>query len=264
MMSEKPLSLTIVIPAYNEERYLKACLESIKNQTVKPDDVILVNNNSTDKTVEIAESYKFVKVINEDKQGIVYARNTGFNAAKSDLIGRIDADTLLSQDWVELVKKYFDKNKKSAALTGSCKFYDFPFKAAFHAVHTFVYYILQRYIAGTNILWGSNMAIRNSVWKKIKTLTHNSNKIHEDIDLTLCLRRQKLYIERCPNIKAEVSLRRGNLGIGSLYKYLSRWHISYFKNGVYLRTLFIILLEIITLLSAILAIPFRRLINKVV
>ena len=59
MSAKNKLTLSIVIPVFNEQRYIKACLDSIAAQTVKPDEVIVVDNNSTDKTVQIAKKYKF-------------------------------------------------------------------------------------------------------------------------------------------------------------------------------------------------------------
>ncbi len=99
-MPTKELSVSIVIPVYNEEAHLKNCLDAIARQTVAPDEVIVVDNNSTDRSVEIAEKYSFVKVIKEAKQGRAHARNSGFNVATCDVIGRIDAHSLFASDWV--------------------------------------------------------------------------------------------------------------------------------------------------------------------
>src|SRR6266404_9608138 len=106
-MLSKTLTLTIVIPAYNEQGYIKACLDSIKNQSEAPNEVIVVDNNSTDKTVEIARKYSFVKVIHEKRQHQVFAQAAGFNLAKGDIIGRIDADSVLPADWVRKIKAAF-------------------------------------------------------------------------------------------------------------------------------------------------------------
>src|SRR5260221_7568754 len=93
------LRISIIIPAYNEEGHLPACLDAIAAQTLKPDEVIVVDNNSTDKTVEIAKKYPFVKLLNEKRQGLRYTRNTGLDAATGDVIGRIDTDSILSPKW---------------------------------------------------------------------------------------------------------------------------------------------------------------------
>jgi glycosyltransferase involved in cell wall biosynthesis len=101
-MIDKTLTLSIVIPVYNEQCHLKACLDAIANQTESPDEVIVVDNNSTDRTLAIAESYPFVKILKEKKQGVLAVRTKGFNSARSSIIGRIDADTVLPPGWVIL------------------------------------------------------------------------------------------------------------------------------------------------------------------
>ena len=121
-------SLSIIIPAYNEARHIKACLDAIAAQTEVPDEVIVVDNNSTDRTVEIANSYPFVTIMNESTQGIVFARNRGFNATTTDIIGRIDADSVLPIDWVTRVKAYYAEPEHFAsyAYTGGGFFYNKP------------------------------------------------------------------------------------------------------------------------------------------
>jgi glycosyltransferase involved in cell wall biosynthesis len=69
-MLNKTLSLTIVIPVFNEQNHISACLEAIAAQTAMPDEVIVVDNNSTDKTVQIAKQFAFVKIIKEKRQGV--------------------------------------------------------------------------------------------------------------------------------------------------------------------------------------------------
>ena len=112
------LTLSLVIPDFNEENQIESCLKSIENQTVMPDEVIVVDNNCNDRTIEIVEKFKFVKVIKESRQGRGYARTTGFNEAKGDIIGRIDADSRLSNNWVEHVKNKFEEDDSLAGLTG--------------------------------------------------------------------------------------------------------------------------------------------------
>ena len=124
---KKPLTLSLIIPAYNEEHHLKDCLDSIAKQTVMPDEVLVIDNNSTDKTVAIAKKYPFVRVIHEPKQGVIHVRNTGFDAATGDIIGRTDADNLLTENWVKRVKEIFADENVDAA-TGPMYFYDMPLK----------------------------------------------------------------------------------------------------------------------------------------
>lgn len=93
-MKKRP-AVSVVIPAYNEERYLAACLTSLQKQTLKNFETIVVDNNSTDKTAEIARRFG-AKVVKELKQGIIPARERGFREAKAEIIARTDADTIVA------------------------------------------------------------------------------------------------------------------------------------------------------------------------
>ena len=93
-MKHKELTLSLIVPVYNEETYLDACLSAIANQTIPPDEVIVVDNGSTDKTRQIAKQYRFIKIVQESRKGVLYARNKGFVLARGDIIARIDAVTI--------------------------------------------------------------------------------------------------------------------------------------------------------------------------
>src|SRR5688500_17107775 len=99
MIVNKKLRASVVIPVYNEADSLDLCLSAIAAQTTQPFEVIVVDNNSTDTTAEIAASYPFVRLVYESRQGVVHARNTGFNLAQGDIIARIDADTVIESGW---------------------------------------------------------------------------------------------------------------------------------------------------------------------
>ena len=116
MPTKKALTLSIIIPVYNEEAVLDATLRAIQRQTVMPDEVIVVDNNSSDGSVAIARRFDFVEVITEEAQGRAAARNAGFNAARSDVLGRINADVQLFPDWVERVKTNFGQDNIDALI----------------------------------------------------------------------------------------------------------------------------------------------------
>lgn len=186
-MKNKSLTLSIVIPVYNEERYLKACLGAIANQTVKPDEVIVVDNNSTDSSMEIARHYKFVKILYEKRQHQVFAQKRGFDAAKSDVLGRIDADTILPKDWAANVINYFSENPGTVAITGSALPYDVKMHRFARSVFRF-YNWLASALGGVRMLWGANCAIRASAWKKIESNVLLRGDIWEDQDMSFWLK----------------------------------------------------------------------------
>src|SRR3989344_2448983 len=158
-MLNKKLKLSIVIPIFNEEDYLVDCLDAIAAQSEMPDEVIVVDNNCTDRSVAIAQKYSFTKVIKENNQHQAFAQKTGFDVAKGDILGRIDADTILPVDWVKKVKRIFAAEPDTQAITGGPDPYDVSQKQM--AVFVFrLYHSLASRIAGAQMIWGANAALR--------------------------------------------------------------------------------------------------------
>ncbi len=186
---KKPLTLSIIIPAYNEECHLKRCLDSIAKQTELPDEVIVVDNNSIDKTAEIARSYEFVTLLKEKKQGIISARNRGMNSAKGDILARIDADVALDADWTHRAKKSFsDQNVMGVA--GVARSYSLPFfgSLALSTIWTRGYLLWMRIVFNVPIMFGANMLVRRSAWKEIfPKLSLDDWAVHEDQDISVVL-----------------------------------------------------------------------------
>jgi glycosyltransferase involved in cell wall biosynthesis len=121
------MRLSFVIPAYNEEAYLQACVESILLQTQAlqlPTEIIVVNNASTDGTRRLALSLPGVKLVDEPRKGLTFARQAGFNASTGDLIANVDADSRLTEGWLQQVLDTFAATPKLVALSGPVVYYD--------------------------------------------------------------------------------------------------------------------------------------------
>lgn len=175
------MTVSVVIPTYNEEKYINTCLECLMKQSVKPDEIILVDNNCTDKTIKIAKNYP-VYVVKERKQGISYSRNKGFNTAQFEIIARCDADTRPPKNWIKIIKRNFEQ-RKIDALTGPAYFYDFPFKTTFYYKTLLDFMNL---MMGNHTLNGFNMAISKKFWNKVKNiLCEGDIEVHEDQDLAI-------------------------------------------------------------------------------
>jgi glycosyltransferase involved in cell wall biosynthesis len=226
------MTLSLVIPAYNEEKYIKKCLVSAFAQEEKFDEVILVDNNSTDKTLAIARQFP-VRIIHESKQGMIQARNCGFDAAKGDIIGRCDADTHLSTDWAKRVKNDFEKNKIDA-LTGPFEFYDLKPKTSYYSKAYLE--VMKPILNGNEVLAGPNMAISADMWKKVRNhVCLDNNLVHEDIDLAIHIIEQKGRIMKDEKLFAEVSSRRMRKNPASFFgEYPIRIlkTLAYHKNDV--------------------------------
>ncbi len=229
------LTLTIVIPVYNEENHLGYCLESIKEQTVMPQEVIVVDNNSSDKSMTIAKAYSFVRIIKESQQGIAHARNKGFNAAKTDLMGRIDGDTVLPTDWVERVLRFYQYPENSQrALTGGGYFYNVRWPRFNGWVQSQLAYRTNRFIVGFYILWGSNMALPAELWRAVRQDTCNDFAVHEDLDLAIHLHRRGYQIVYDASLQVGVYLKRVWEDQQAQNEHLARWP-STLKNHSYRR-----------------------------
>jgi glycosyltransferase involved in cell wall biosynthesis len=185
---KKALTLSIVIPAYNEENHLRSCLESIEHQTIQPDEVIVVDNNSVDGTVAVARSFSFVTVLSEPQQGLIPARNTGFSAANGTVLGRINADAALDKRWVETVKARFEDDGL-AGMSGPAVTKVFPGIPWLHSdFWSRVYLWSTRAYFRASIMWGANMAIRTAMWERIKSQADLEDSfVHEDQDLSLLI-----------------------------------------------------------------------------
>jgi glycosyltransferase involved in cell wall biosynthesis len=112
--------ISVVIPTYNEEKYLPDILRSIKRQTYKKYEVIVVDYNSKDKTRQIAKRFG-CKVISIDRPGVSAAKNKGFRHAKGSIVAFIDADYILSKNLFERVVKEFQADKSVVLIEPTLK-----------------------------------------------------------------------------------------------------------------------------------------------
>jgi|SRR5690554_789004 len=106
-------SISIIIPAYNVEKYLKAALDSIKEQTELPDEVILIDDGSTDGTLHVANAFEFpvpYQVLSIENGGQGNARNLGVSMASSEYVYFFDSDDLLTSNFIQSVKDQIRKN----------------------------------------------------------------------------------------------------------------------------------------------------------
>jgi len=231
-MIDKSLTLTIVIPVFNEQDHLKTCLEAIAAQTVAPDEVIVVNNNSTDDSWRIASQFPFVRRLREKKQGVLFAKNKGFASARSDIIGRIDADSVLPPRWVERVKDLM-ADGKFAALTGPVNYYDMPLPEANYHLDHWMRSSIYNWSPKSPFLFGSNMAIRKPVWQRVQAELCSDTYMHEDLDLAIHLYENDYEILYSNQLLAGASGRRYNDSPNRFYRYISMYRQTYLRHGLH-------------------------------
>ncbi len=234
MSTQKPLTVSIVIPVYNEERYLAACLRSIAAQTVRPDEVIVVDNNCRDRSMAIAREFGWVTIIQEPRQHQAYAQASGFNATHSDILGRIDADTILPRDWVAVIRRAFEQEPAMVGISGGGIPYDlYAQKLTAFLIDRF--YRLAAVCAGHTMLWGSNCAIRRSAWLKIQDRVLLRADIWEDFDVAFCLAPYG-RIKTLPGLRVGFSLRSTQLPFLTQFRYQLRAVRTYRARAGWPRT----------------------------
>lgn len=184
------MKISVVIPAYNEEKSISSCLNSLLKQTTRPYEIIVVDNNSTDATAEIVKKYKDVKIVFEKKQGIIPARNTGFDNVKGEIIARCDADTILPNNWIENIDKVFTKNDSIVAVSMPILIHDIPPVGDKPLFLFYLYMAIPRFFIGHYPILGPSMAVRKTTWDKIKDeLCTDAKAVHEDLDLSFHIRK---------------------------------------------------------------------------
>jgi peptidoglycan-N-acetylglucosamine deacetylase len=111
--------ISVVIPAYNEEKLIGETLESLKKQDFKGEyEIIVVDNGSWDKTAQVALSMG-VKVVSCPQKGVAYARQQGAEAARGEIIVQADADTLYPTWWLTRIDSQFKRHPKAVAVAGT-------------------------------------------------------------------------------------------------------------------------------------------------
>lgn len=216
-----PPRISVVIPAYNEEKYLPLCLASLKKQTFTDFEIIVVDNNSVDKTAKVAKSFG-ARVIPEKIQGMTPARERGFKEAKSEIIARTDADTVVSPNWLSQIYHEFQSHPKIVGLSGSFTSPYALFPKQIMQIWALGLVYLTQALTGHKALFGPNMAIKKSAWEKIKVHTDDT-MVHEDIDLACHLSEvgELLFV---PALTTTYSLRRiVNNPIKTARDYLPRY-----------------------------------------
>ncbi len=181
-----PTSISVIIPTYNEGAYIGDCLTALMPQISKGDEVIVIDNNSADNTIDIAKGFKGVRVLTETQQGQIFAQRTGLMAAKNDLVARIDADTIVADNWLITIKARFSSAQAPDALSGPGYSYDTRFSYPARLMG-FVTFTTNRFISGFYPLWGSNFAIKKSVWLDVASASHDRRELWEDFELGILL-----------------------------------------------------------------------------
>ena len=216
------MRLSLVIPVFDEETTIRSCLEHVVAQTRPVDECIVVDNNSTDATLAIVAEFADLlplRVLHEPQQGVAFARQTGFDAATGDVIGRIDSDTRLEPGWAAAVETFLDAHPEVGAVGGSAYLYDAPGEARARGK-------IARGEFGASEprpmrgIEGNNSAIRADAWRLARPNVLNLPGTHEDVDLSYALREAGVELALAPGMIVGLSPRRYNAPASATWRYM--------------------------------------------
>jgi glycosyltransferase involved in cell wall biosynthesis len=198
--------ISVVVPVYNEEQFLRPCLDAIFRQQEPVHEVIVVDNGSGDGSLRVLDEYAGrVTLLRESRRGVQHARNLGLDAASGDVIGRIDADTRLAPGWSRAVRETFEDPVVQAA-TGPVAYYDIAWAGLIDGGDAVFRWVWGR--GSLDWLLGANMAIRATAWRRVRPSLCTDAEVHEDIDLGIHLHGEGSATVFAAGMRAGTSARR--------------------------------------------------------
>jgi len=231
------MKASIVIPAYNEEASIEHALRAALAQDHDDFEVIVVNNASADRTVEIVSQFP-VKLVHESRKGLLWAREAGRKAAQGDVIANMDADCRPQPDWLSRGLKHFN-DERIVAVTGPYDYHDATrrsFRMSSLLTQRYIYkpvsVILQLpFINGGAILIGGNNLIRAHILEKTSGYNTDLAFYGEDTDTAKRVARHGTVLFNTSFIMKTSARRYEREGILNLQmKYLFHFFKHIFKK----------------------------------
>ncbi|UCC91235.1 MAG: glycosyltransferase family 2 protein, partial [Candidatus Aenigmatarchaeota archaeon] len=216
--------VSIVIPAYNEEKNIGKCLEAIQ-QTDYPEgkkEVIVVDDGSKDRTVEIARNFKDVKIARQEHNGKVDALNLGVSKASRNIVITIDSDVMMEKDFIRNIAKPFS-DPDVGAVSGAAKVANTDtILTAFQSIEYIYNSLLMdsfSKVFGTSLwFWGALSSFRKDVLLKVGGFKKTSET--EDFDTMIRIKRHGYKTVSTKNAMGRVNVPSNMV---SLFKQRIRW-----------------------------------------
>lgn len=178
--------ITVVIPVKDDGALLDLCLTLLERQTRRADQVIVVDNGSSDDSAQVALRHGAI-VLCQPEPGIGAAATLGYDAASGGIIARCDADSRPPADWLERIVAVLDAQPEAIAITGPGTFYDLPavVRPIVDLLYMRAYFALVRAAIANQPVFGSNFAMTAVAWRRISGNVHRHDaEIHDDLDLS--------------------------------------------------------------------------------
>lgn len=223
--------VSIIVPAYNEEKYIAKTLASVRSQTYKDYEIIVVNNNSKDRTAEIARRFT-KKVVLEKKKGYHNAIKRGVKESTGEIITFCDADSLYPKDWLAKAIARIDSHPSCLGTFGVGRFYDGGFLVKHILGTIFTVGCMATTYLGFPTACGYNMIIKKKEYLRsggYDPKIYNGTGL--DVELGLRLSRQGKFLFS-PSLVVFTSTRRvGEQGLAKTVAiYWNIWIVFVFNR----------------------------------
>lgn len=234
------MSVSIIVPVFNEVAVIDRCLRAILAQTTPAEEVLVVDNRSTDGTRDSVRAimaehpHSGIRLLQQnERQGLVPTRNAGMDAARGAVLGRIDADTVIASDWVARVSGVFADTTVDAA-SGAMEYYDLPLRVLGRRIDDRFRRLQARWAGEHVFLFGSNMAVRADAWHEVRDhlCDDRADVLHEDLDIAIHLARAGRRVVYSSAMIAGMSLRRLDDRPHAFRRYVQRFETTYSSHGI--------------------------------
>lgn len=214
---------SVVVPAFNEEKLLPACLESLLGQEYAGEiEILVVDNASTDRTAEVARRHG-ARVIEEPRRGYCNALMRGFAAAQGEIIACTDADSVVPPDWIERLAREYDRAPDVVAVGGDIEFECPNWKS--RLLTQFLIPWINRIDRGNPAgphLWGANLSVRRDAFLSVGGWNPKFS-LQADSELSERLRKAGRVVVN-ESLRVRTSSRRWNRSLlFNMFLFASNW-----------------------------------------
>ncbi|MFX0211570.1 MAG: glycosyltransferase [Candidatus Hodarchaeota archaeon] len=233
------IDISVVVPFYNAERYISTCIKALLSQSYPTDryEIIMIDNNSTDRSVEIVKRFPFIKLQFGLKQGAYAARNHGINQSKGDIIAFTDPDCIPSPTWLQKISEAMESPEIKAVIGCREPAYDSPLLSKLGAYEKVKdEYVFNSEISELYYGYNNNMAVRREIFDELGLFIERSRGsdtifIRKVVEMYSC--HSVVY---CPDIRVK------HMEIDNVLKYYRKMFIygrsrQKYRNIAYTRSL---------------------------
>lgn len=229
--------ITVIVPAFNEEKLIRACLESLIAQKPQPDEILVVDNNSKDNTVKIVEAVVAenptakINLMHEKKQGCHHAREAAWRVAQGDVIVHVDADETFPEGWMAKIHQLLAEKPEVGAFGGVIRFQNAPFIIWLTQVlYNRIYPYAQQMVKGFPYLCGGMTVVKRKVLEAMDGYANKPDNQLDDYYLASTAHKLGFKLHYTPSLWVNHSLRRYDEGG---LKAFFQWGVATFDTQYY-------------------------------